>query len=670
MKKIKKSKKVIIGVLLGVITIIMFTILLIYLNNSKTNYTFMEKKWMNNNKNQVIDISINNNIPVFSKNGEGIIYDYLKEFEIDTKLSFNILTNTTSNYNFDIKMNKDVNNIVMFEDHFVVVSKEYKTINSFKDLKNKKIGVSSNDLSEISGYLENESNIEYKSVENITDLLNSLNNDVDFIILPLNVNFDKIIENKLKVVYHLEGLNIYYSLSLDKNNETLNNIINKFTKKYETKFDKLKNKYYLEEYYKSENLREVEIDNIEKSDLKVGYLDNLPYEGVISKKMSGLNGEYLNKFSDLTNVSFKYIKYRNIKDLEKALSKGSIDLAFNQHNINNENYLRSSDIKSEEYVILSQNNNEIVISSLNSLKNENIFMLKDTLLTENLKSKNIFKVIETEKIKNLFKKREKEDIIITDKFIYDYYKNSLLKNYIVKNIDINESNFNYLLNKKNVAFNNMFNYYIETSSSKKNLYNSVFNSLELLEQRTLIGYIKSHIGYFLILILIIITVLYNVKKRMNTTKKIKKDDKLMYLDTMTNLKNRNFLNDNKELWNNNKIYPQAILIVDLNRVKEINDTEGQDEGDRQIKSAANILIKSQRENTEIMRTDGNEFLIYLVGYEEKQITTYMHKINKELKTLPYDYGAKFGYMMINDEQTTIDDAINDALIKMRENIQK
>ena len=142
---------------------------------------------------------------------------------------------------------------------------------------------------------------------------------------------------------------------------------------------------------------------------------------------------------------------------------------------------------------------------------------------------------------------------------------------------------------------------------------------------------------------------------------------MMYLDVMTNLKNRNYLNDNLPYWEENKIYPQAIVVIDLNSISVINDTKGHEEGDRQIQSAASILIKTQRENSEIIRTDGNEFLVYLVGYDEKQIVTYVNKLNKELKELPYEYGASIGYSLINTESTTIDDAINEALIMMRKN---
>ena len=79
--------------------------------------------------------------------------------------------------------------------------------------------------------------------------------------------------------------------------------------------------------------------------------------------------------------------------------------------------------------------------------------------------------------------------------------------------------------------------------------------------------------------------------------------------------------------------------------------------------ARNVEIKTQKDNSEIIRTDGDEFLIYLVGYDEKKIGTYIHKLNRELvSSLPNkDYGVSIGYSMILNEQTTIDDAINDSL---------
>ena len=80
-----------------------------------------------------------------------------------------------------------------------------------------------------------------------------------------------------------------------------------------------------------------------------------------------------------------------------------------------------------------------------------------------------------------------------------------------------------------------------------------------------------------------------------------------------------------------------------------------------------MLIKTQIEKTEIMRTNGNEFLIYLVEYDEKQVVSYIRKLNKEFKELNHGFGAALGYSIINDQLKTIDDAINEATLDMKSN---
>ena len=90
-----------------------------------------------------------------------------------------------------------------------------------------------------------------------------------------------------------------------------------------------------------------------------------------------------------------------------------------------------------------------------------------------------------------------------------------------------------------------------------------------------------------------------------------------------------------------------------------------EKGDKLIIKAASILVNTQLENSEIMRTDGNEYLIYLVGYQEKQVVSYIRKLYKEFKNLPYEHGAAIGYSMITNDMKTIEDSINESIEDMR-----
>mgnify|MGYP003456866542 CR=1 FL=1 len=53
------------------------------------------------------------------------------------------------------------------------------------------------------------------------------------------------------------------------------------------------------------------------------------------------------------------------------------------------------------------------------------------------------------------------------------------------------------------------------------------------------------------------------------------------------------------------------------------------------------------------------------GESQKQIINYIHKLNKELKKLPYNYGAEFGYSIIENNLKTVEDALSEAIEDMK-----
>ena len=294
-------------------------------------------------------------------------------------------------------------------------------------------------------------------------------------------------------------------------------------------------------------------------------------------------------------------------------------------------------------------------------------MLSTMNLKYNMASKNLFEIKDYANIKTLLKNIDKDSIIIIEKEVYDYYKDSKLKNYSIRYIDTVRLNNSFLLKKDNTAFNNVFDFYLSTLSSNEMKNESVVGVITTLKNNRVFGFIMSNLIYIIIAIVIITFVTYGILRNSLYKKKAKKEDRLYYLDAMTNLKNRNYLNDNIEFWNSSKLYPQAIIVIDINKLKTLNDKYGHEAGDNQIRSVASVLIRTQKDNTEILRTDGDEFMIYLVGYDEKKVGSYIHKLNREIQSSlsNRDYGVSIGYSMINSEQTTIDDAINDSLMMIK-----
>lgn len=661
----KKNKKYFLIGGLVLVLIVLILCLLMYLNSRKNGYSFSEKSFINSNLNNVIDVSVEGSLPIFSNSGVGVFYDFVNFMERDTKLTFNVQVNGSGTYKFTNKNELGGNDLLFYTDHFVVVSTLSDEIVDLNNLSGKNVAVMDTDKDYVSKYMS-EYNVNIVSFSHFNDLTDQMSDSVLYAILPMQKYINSIVYNKYNIVYHIDGLHSHYVLSMNDASSTMSKIFTKAFNMWKSEILPSINSHFLELYYDAYNLTEVEKERVTSDDLIVGYVDNMPFEGKLNRNFSGITSTYLGIFSDMTGATYKYIEYKNINKLIEALNNKKVDLAVNYYDVNSSNYVDSVSLGTIKYVILAHQSNKDSFDNLVSISDDNIKMVGNTKLYKYISSIN--SNINTYKdYKKMFKSLTKEDILVIEKSTYDYYKNSSLKKYVIKYMGESTVSNTFLLNNDNKVLNNLFNFYLSTTSNNNIESMAIDNSLNMASRNILIEFIISNITYLVLLVIAVVFLLYKFNRKVKVTKKIKKEDKMMYLDVMTNLKNRNYLNDNLSYWEDNKVYPQAVVVIDLNNISIINDTKGHEEGDRQIKSAASILIKTQRENSEIIRTDGNEFLIYLVGYEENQIVTYVNKLMKEFKSLPYEYGASMGYFMITSESTTIDDAINEALIKMREN---
>lgn len=661
----KKNKKYFLIGGLVLVLIVLILCLLMYLNSRKNGYSFSEKSFINSNLNNVIDVSVEGSLPIFSNSGVGVFYDFVNFMERDTKLTFNVQVNGSGTYKFTNKNELGGNDLLFYTDHFVVVSTLSDEIVDLNTLSGKNVAVMDTDKDYVSKYMS-EYNVNIVSFSHFNDLTDQMSDSVLYAILPMQKYINSIVYNKYNIVYHIDGLHSHYVLSMNDASSTMSKIFTKAFNMWKSEILPSINSHFLELYYDAYNLTEVEKERVTSDDLIVGYVDNMPFEGKLNRNFSGITSMYLGIFSDMTGATYKYIEYKNINKLIEALNNKKVDLAVNYYDVNSSNYVDSVSLGTIKYVILAHQSNKDSFDNLVSISDDNIKMVGNTKLYKYISSIN--NNINTYKdYKKMFKSLTKEDILVIEKSTYDYYKNSSLKKYVIKYMGESTVSNTFFLNNDNKVLNNLFNFYLSTTSNNNIESMAIDNSLNMASRNILIEFIISNITYLVLLVIAVVFLLYKFNRKVKVTKKIKKEDKMMYLDVMTNLKNRNYLNDNLSYWEDNKVYPQAVVVIDLNNISIINDTKGHEEGDRQIKSAASILIKTQRENSEIIRTDGNEFLIYLVGYEENQIVTYVNKLMKEFKSLPYEYGASMGYFMITSESTTIDDAINEALIKMREN---
>ncbi len=306
---------------------------------------------------------------------------------------------------------------------------------------------------------------------------------------------------------------------------------------------------------------------------------------------------------------------------------------------------------------------EIYHSAASNLKDERILMLKGDALYTYFSSNSKAKIKAYDNLNSLID-NAKSNIIVVDNEIYSYYQNNKFKDFKLLYKDTMMNDYKFMVKKDNTEFYDLFNYIINTNSYYNYRNTGIANLHASILEDSTFEQVYTIILIIIFVPLIIIGITSLIIKKKNEVKKIKTTDRHKYTDMLTSLKNRNYLNAKMPEWEDCKVFPQSIVMVDLNNVKYVNDNYGHEEGDQLIIKAAGILVNTQLENSEVIRTDGNEFLIYLVGYSDRQIATYTKKLEKEMKSLPHEFGAAVGYSMITDEIKTLDDAINEATLEM------
>ncbi|SER06491.1 PAS domain S-box-containing protein/diguanylate cyclase (GGDEF) domain-containing protein [Nitrosomonas sp. Nm51] len=147
----------------------------------------------------------------------------------------------------------------------------------------------------------------------------------------------------------------------------------------------------------------------------------------------------------------------------------------------------------------------------------------------------------------------------------------------------------------------------------------------------------------------------------------KRQDELLYkqanYDPLTGLPNRNLFKDqlNREIRKSHRNgRTLALLFLDLDRFKDINDTLGHDKGDKLLEEVALRLLSCVRKTDTVARMGGDEFAIILPEIDKKaRIETIagniIHKLSTpfklEKKHAGHDISTSIGIVVYPDDGT-------------------
>jgi two-component system cell cycle response regulator len=120
-------------------------------------------------------------------------------------------------------------------------------------------------------------------------------------------------------------------------------------------------------------------------------------------------------------------------------------------------------------------------------------------------------------------------------------------------------------------------------------------------------------------------------------------------DSLTGLYNRRFMEKQLSALANsaaNRGKPLAILVIDVDYFKSINDNHGHDAGDRVLQELS-ARIKDGLRNLDLpCRTGGEEFIVVLPDTDNTVALRIGERLRKLVSLKPFNAGAKTGPMNI------------------------
>ncbi|PLT33331.1 bifunctional diguanylate cyclase/phosphodiesterase [Bacillus sp. V5-8f] len=155
------------------------------------------------------------------------------------------------------------------------------------------------------------------------------------------------------------------------------------------------------------------------------------------------------------------------------------------------------------------------------------------------------------------------------------------------------------------------------------------------------------------------------------TKKLKESEEqlhqLAFYDVLTGLPNRlHFQTYVKQLITNNATKHLAVIFIDLNQFKRINDTLGHDAGDTLLQLTASKLRSLQNSEREVFRLGGDEFVVVHCVEGQEEVSETLERILKEFSTCFSIQGqtlyitASIGISMYPEDGTDLDTLVKCA----------
>ena len=358
----------------------------------------------------------------------------------------------------------------------------------------------------------------------------------------------------------------------------------------------------------------------------------LPFDYLDNNEYKGITGEIVNRFAEL--IGAEIIPHEGERgDLLKSLYDGNIDmLGTTKTEESMKNALFTAPFYTERDLIYG-NSESADILNLYGLEGKKIAVVKGSpqkyLLFKNLIKPNI---VDTGSVEESIRivSEGKADYLVESSIVVRYYSEEMGNFSLVSKGTTNTDSYNYIaINKNKPEIASLFNKVLPLIDIEKEIrdgYQSVPHNETIARNNRLLMIIFSLIAVIIIALPIAYFIFIKLLKERTEKEVLIQKEKLLYVDSLTGLYNKHYFDDKLKPEIDNLEFPQALIIFDMNNLKDVNDNFGHMAGDISLKVIGEI-IKEVSIKCDAFRFGGDEFLVVLLGEETRKVKDIQDRID-------------------------------------------
>lgn len=397
--------------------------------------------------------------------------------------------------------------------------------------------------------------------------------------------------------------------------------------------------------------------------------------------VQGINADVLKLISHKTNIKFSFHSYENWSEMLQGLVDNEIDL-LGSATVSNErkkSFLFTDSYWDMPWVVIHQRHQNNALK-LQDFYGKELAIVKGYHLANIIQKEHpniILKIVDTHEegikavqqgvVEGLIENIASASELIRRESLITLYMS------VVDEFDIDKNSF--AVRKDWPELTSILNKALMTISENERqaIYERWFGiNLETGFDKDVVLRLSAQIGV-IILTIIVVIVVWNRRLYVEIQTRKSLEEKMKHMathDELTGLANRVLLKDRINTainFHQRQSLQMALLFIDLDGFKSINDTHGHDVGDELLKQVANKLAQCVRKSDTIVRFGGDEFVLLLTGLHNKEEAAFIAEKVLKLVQQPFqltvgeaNVGCSIGIAMYPDDAKTDTDLLKEA----------